>query len=117
MPRSSVAVNLLCLKVKLRPVALGYRLENSDRAVWGPALLNVRATILRSFKSNLWTTEMECLLEIVRATLWGRCESFLTHQAVPQFIQQSIFVLPNTTFFIHDFASRNNSPPLCKLRY
>jgi hypothetical protein len=36
---------------------------------------------------------MECLLEIVRATLWGRCESLLTHQDVPQFIQQSIFVL------------------------
>jgi hypothetical protein len=88
-----VVVNLVCLKVKLRPVALGYRLENSDRAVWGSALWNVRATILRFFKSNRWTTEMECLLERVTATLWGWCESLLTHPDVPQFIQQSIFVL------------------------
>jgi hypothetical protein len=48
-----VVVNLVCLKVKLRSVALGYRLENSDRAVWGSALLNVRATILRFQKQSL----------------------------------------------------------------
>jgi hypothetical protein len=103
MPRTFVVVNLVCLEVKLRPVALGLRLEPADRAVWGSALWNARATILRFFESNLWATEMECLLEIVRATLRGRRECLLTHPDVPQSIQQSIFVHPNTTFFYSRF--------------
>jgi hypothetical protein len=118
MPRTFVVVNLVCLKVKLRPVALGYHLENFESSCG----LGFRTLERESHHSTLFQKQsLDNGDGMPARKSQGHPLGLLVWKLVDPSRRPPVhstvnicpsFVLRNTTFFIRNVASRNN-PPLC----